>query len=173
MAHGGGAAPFMLHFGDPDGAIDHMRRALQCLRRMIEEPNQQREAYGLFRGLTSWSLVACIAELPRECCEALALLLAEHGLTWADADKTVDAIGHPAIRKRGDTMRDAGAVFSSEMCGWAGRCASVSMSAKHTVSSVSVLCSLPSVEEAIDMSLTFDHHSFANTLVSYNNICKR
>eukprot|EP01045_Picozoa_sp_COSAG04_P023187 COSAG04_NODE_2718_length_3687_cov_4.212375_1_plen_857_part_10 len=170
MGHGAAVAPIILHFGDLDGALEHMERSLVCIRRAMEEPNQNVEAWGLVRGITGYSQVAYVAELPKDCCDAIASVLAEYGMTWSGADAKADAVAHPAIRKRGDTTLNSHAVYTAEMLGWMGKCAYVLMSSKPDVSSTEVLDSLPSVEEAVGLCMTFDHQSFANGLVSYNNL---
>lgn len=173
MAHGAGVGPLLLHFGEFDGAVEHLQRALVCFRRMMEEPDQLRESLNLVRGLTSWSLMAYMTELPKECCNALASLMVEHDLTWMGADAKVDAIAWPrGLRARGDTSRNVGPIYTAEMLGWMGKIAFILMSARPDVASSEALCSLPSVEEAMDFSMTFDHQSFANNLISYNNFCK-
>lgn len=114
-----------------------------------------------------------MTELPKECCDGLVSVLVEYGMTWSDADAKADAISVPhVVRERGNTTRNVGPIYTTEMMGWMGRCAFILMSSEPGISSTEALLALPSVEEAIEFSMTFDHQSFCNNLVSYVNLCK-
>lgn len=107
------------------------------------------------------SLLAHTAELPAGRREAIAALMAEHGLSWAGADGKVDELTElspcgPYFRKRGDRSRDGGWMYSAEMVGWQAKCAFVLMSGStHDVPSAeAIMASLPTVAEVIGMNMT-------------------
>jgi len=104
----------MVHYGDILSTMENAERSLCCVRRAIED-SRASDVATLCMGLPITALAAYTCELPRKQQEPIAVLLRDFGLTWYDADDTVDTVFvHHTCRLRGDSTKNAH-LFSGEL----------------------------------------------------------
>ena len=101
-----------VHFGKIEAALTQFDRALDVLRRCMEEPEQTPELPAIFPGMFILSHLAVANEFPMDRREAVAAMMVDWGLDWESADEKADELGAvwPWFRKRGDRTRNTGAI---------------------------------------------------------------
>ena len=81
-----------VHFGKIEAALTQFDRALDVLRRCMEEPEQTPELFTIL-GMFVLSHLAVANEFPMDRREAVAAMMVEWGLDWESADEKADELG--------------------------------------------------------------------------------
>ena len=80
-----------VHFGKIEAALTQFDRALDVLRRCMEEPEQTPELPSLWLGLFVLSHLAVANEFPMDRREVVAAMMVDWGLDWESADEKAES----------------------------------------------------------------------------------
>jgi hypothetical protein len=176
----GSWSSMLLRYGDFENAESLAQLGFSNIRRSMQEDDQVVEhAVIMLSPCTLSSIFNNTGLLAGR--EDMIALMNEIGLTWRDADATLDTCLTPWIRKRGERTMDAGHWGSIEWLAWYTKLNYVLLARNPGATGEEVLSSLPGVEELIDISMTFteisQQHGLQghqmNVLYSAAAVCER
>eukprot|EP01051_Picozoa_sp_SAG22_P002868 SAG22_NODE_133_length_18379_cov_34.571937_1_plen_1946_part_00 len=162
------AWPILLHWGDVENFVELAQRAQRVMKRILAQPWED-EDHSAIMFCPSMQAHFYICTSLQEGRSTVVENLEEAGLTYESADATIDTCKTPWIRKRGDTTIDA-YWGSAEFIVWMAKLGYVLIAPNRAPAAKGVLASMPSVDEIIEMTMTFKNISQQHGLQGLYNL---
>eukprot|EP01045_Picozoa_sp_COSAG04_P004647 COSAG04_NODE_205_length_20393_cov_45.275796_13_plen_2486_part_00 len=133
--------------------------------RILSEPDVALEHSSIVWGSSAWAAFVYTSGLSHWY-EKTAALMGQAGMTYHTANATLDSCLTPWIRKRGDDTKNV--YFTTAECfAWAGQMTYVLVASDPGVSPEEVIAALPTIEDIVRCTITFDEFSQTHALFGW------
>jgi hypothetical protein len=149
--------PLMEHWVNVEATDELIPKLFANFGLILQEPDVALEHASIMWGSWSWATFLYSADMTHWYADAAALM-AQAGLTYKTAHATLDTCLTPWVRKRGDTTMNVH-FTTAEFWAWEAQMAYVLVSSDPGVSAKEILAALPTVEDIVRCTITYDELS--------------